>query len=291
MTASGSAHRHRWKEKPPPDRAWKRRKGISPTVEQDRAAGGRHRRMVDLGGGRFARASVALRVRPNTRRIRAVLRWSHNGRSPEAYLGEVDNPTRAANLAEAWQRAWDAGLLTEEPPPADSWASSRATRAVMRANPGKDTKPELRLRSILHKQGLRYRVDARPLPDLKRRADVVFPKDKIAVFVDGCFWHGCPEHHRPSTKNAAFWQEKIEANQTRDASTNEALQAAGWTVIRIWEHEDLSQATEKIVHTVRARRRGEWDGTDGLVLPSRDSAPGNGRVGRTSRRRPHVDSG
>jgi DNA mismatch endonuclease (patch repair protein) len=219
--------------------------------------------MVDLGDGQFARASVALRVLPNTRRIRAVLRWSHHGKSPERYLGEVENETRAANLAEAWRRAWDAGLLTEEPPPTDSWASSRATRSVMRANPGKNTKPELRLRSLLHKRGLRYRVDARPLLELRCRADVVFPKDKVAVFVDGCFWHGCPEHHRPSTKNAAFWQEKIQANQTRDAATNQALHTAGWTVIRIWEHEDPLEAAEKIADTVRERRE-----TSGLAKAS-----------------------
>jgi DNA mismatch endonuclease, patch repair protein len=102
-----------WKDKPPPDRAWKRRARTSASREQDRAAGGRGRRLVGLGDGRHATASVALRVYPRTRRIRAVLRWSQDGRSPERYLGEVGHDTRAANLAEAWRRARAAGLLAD----------------------------------------------------------------------------------------------------------------------------------------------------------------------------------
>ncbi|MFB9832260.1 very short patch repair endonuclease [Actinoallomurus acaciae] len=213
--------------------------------------------MVEVGDGQFARASIALRVLPKTRRIRAFLRWSHHGKTTEEYLGEVEYDTRAANLAEAWRRAWDAGLLTEEPPPADSWASSPAARSVMRGNRGKDTKPELRLRSLLHQRGLRYRVDVRPLPGVRRSADIVFPKQKIAVFVDGCFWHACPEHHRPATKNAAFWHQKIQGNRERDLATNESLRAVGWTVIRIWEHEDPEQAAQKVEQTVR-----RWQGAD-----------------------------
>ncbi len=210
--------------------------------------------MVDLGEGRCARASVALKVYPHTRRIRAVLRWSQDGKSPERYLGEVENSTRAANLAEAWQRARAAGLLVEETPPADSWASSADVRTIMRANRGRDTRPELALRSLLHQRGLRYRVDVRPITDIRRRADVVFPKDRIAVFVDGCFWHGCPEHYRPATKNVQFWSEKLDGNRARDAQTNEALRAAGWTVIRIWEHEDMNEAARLIETAVRERQ-------------------------------------
>jgi DNA mismatch endonuclease (patch repair protein) len=208
--------------------------------------------MVSLGDGRYARASVALRVYPNTRRIRAVLRWSQDGKSPEQYLGEVEHDTRAANLSEAWNRARAAGLVTDEPLPPESWASSPKVRVTMRGNRSKNTGPEMTLRSALYERGLRYRVDAPPVPDIRRRADVVFPKARVAVFVDGCFWHGCPDHYRPSTKNNAFWEQKLETNRSRDAQTNETLTAAQWTVIRVWEHEDMSQAADRIVMAVRS---------------------------------------
>ena len=208
--------------------------------------------MVSLGEGRSARASVTLRVYPNTRRVRAALRWSQDGKSPERYLGEVDHDTRAANLAEAWKRAQVAGLLADETLPPESWASSAHVRVTMRGNRSKNTTPEMKLRSLLHRRGLRYRVDAPPTPERRRRADVVFPRERVAVFVDGCFWHGCSEHYRPSTRNIAFWEEKLATNRSRDAQTNEALDAAGWTVIRVWEHEDMSEAADKIEAAVRS---------------------------------------
>ncbi|TLQ48346.1 very short patch repair endonuclease [Streptomyces marianii] len=253
----------RWKEKPPPTKAWKGKQGRSRAIlaaEQDRAAGGRNRRMVDLGDGRFARASIELKLLPRTRRIRAYLRWSDKGRSPAEYVGEVTNDTRSANLAQAWGMARAAGLIAEQEPPEDSWATSPAVRSVMQGNRGKDTKPEVRLRSLLYAEGLRYRVGIRPLSNLRRTADVVFPKARVAVFVDGCFWHGCPEHHRPATKNSEFWREKIEGNRRRDAETDSLLRDAGWQVIRVWEHEDPAEAADRI----RA------------ILPARGRAPGSG---------------
>ncbi|MES9591425.1 MULTISPECIES: DNA mismatch endonuclease Vsr [unclassified Streptomyces] len=206
---------------------------------------------MDLGEGRFARASVELKVLPDTRRIRAYLRWSDSGKSPARYLGQVEHETRAANLAEGWKVAWEKGLLTEEPPAEGSWASSPSVRAVMRGNRSKGTRPELRLRSLLHKQGLRYRVAARPLPELRRTADLIFSKPKVAVFVDGCFWHGCPEHFRESHKNAEFWRGKIEGNRIRDAETDCLLREAGWTVVRVWEHEDPDAAAARVICAVR----------------------------------------
>ncbi|MFJ8040290.1 very short patch repair endonuclease [Kitasatospora sp. NPDC096147] len=195
---------------------------------------------------------MELKVLPDTRRIRAYLRWSDAGKSPARYLGEVEQGTRAANLAEGWSLARQKGLLTEEPPAEGSWASSAAVRASMQGNRNKDTKPELRLRSLLHKQGLRYRVAARPLPELRRTADVLFPRARVAVFVDGCYWHGCPEHLRPPSKNVEFWQAKIDGNRTRDAETDHRLREAGWTVIRVWEHEDPVEAAARIADIVRA---------------------------------------
>lgn len=245
----------RWKDDLPPERAYKRRAGAtSPTLEQDRAAGGRDRRAVELGDGRYARASITLRLYRRTRRIRAYLRWSQNGGTRERYVCEVDRVSRRENLTEAWRQAREMGLVSVRPLPAGSKASSANVRAVMRANRGKDTGPELALRKSLYRRGLRYRVDTRPIPGIRRRADLVFPGVRVAVFVDGCFWHGCPEHYRPATRNAEFWRDKIEGNKSRDAETTEALRSAGWTVIRVWEHEALESAADLIAHEVEVRR-------------------------------------
>lgn len=140
-------------------------------------------------------------------------------------------------------------------PTSDSWASSAAVRAVMRGNKSRDTKPELALRSAVHARGMRYRVGVRPLPQIRRTADVVFTKAKVAVFLDGCFWHGCPEHHRPAKRNSDFWESKIKGNVARDAETDTRLQEAGWQVIRIWEHEDPVAAAERIQKAVRGTDR------------------------------------
>lgn len=244
-----------WNARLPPERAYKRRVGVvSPTIEQDRAAGGRGRRGVDLGDGRFARASISLRLYRRTRRVRAYLRWSRDGKTHERYVCEVKHDSRGKNLAEAWRRAWDLGLLADEPLPPESRASSREVRAAMRANRGKDTRPELALRKLLFRRGLRYRVNAKPLVEIRRTADVVFPGDRVAVFVDGCFWHGCPEHYRPAVKKTDFWREKIDGNRSRDVETNEMLLAAGWRVIRVWEHEDPGSAAERVEREVRDAR-------------------------------------
>jgi DNA mismatch endonuclease (patch repair protein) len=82
---------------------------------------------------------------------------------------------------------------------------------------------------------------------VRRTADIVFPKARVAVFVDGCYWHGCPKHHRPATTNAEFWQTKITDNKRRDAETNRALEDQGWTVVRCWEHEDPASVVDRVV--------------------------------------------
>lgn len=124
----------------------------------------------------------------------------------------------------------------------------------MQSNKGRDTKPELALRSAAHALGLRYRVSVRPIRELRRTADMVFPRLKVAVFLDGCFWHGCPEHHTVAATNAAFWAEKVESNRARDQDTDRRLADAGWTSIRVWEHEDPNAAAERIREVVSARR-------------------------------------
>ena len=137
---------------------------------------------------------------------------------------------------------------------AGSWASSPARRNVMQANKSRDTAPELALRTLLHAQGLRYRIATRPLRDLRRTADVVFRSARVAIFVDGCFWHRCPEHYTLPKTNPDYWLPKLERNEERDRETDSALIAAGWLPIRVWEHEDVAVAARKIERAVRSRR-------------------------------------
>lgn len=111
----------------------------------------------------------------------------------------------------------------------------------------RNTAPEIALRTELHRRGHRYFVD-RPIPGLsrRRRADIVFPRRRLAIFVDGCFWHGCPAHATWPKANAAWWRGKIEANRRRDADTDATLREAGWTVVRVWEHEQAAAAADRI---------------------------------------------
>lgn len=139
-------------------------------------------------------------------------------------------------------------------PEPSSWGTSEATRRSMQGNRGRDTGPETAVRRIVHSRGLRYRVDARPLAALNRRADLVFSRGKIAVFIDGCFWHGCPDHHTVAKANAAYWAEKVAGNRLRDLDTSKRLRDAGWLVLRFWEHEPPSEVADAIIVAVQDRR-------------------------------------
>ncbi|WP_307827985.1 very short patch repair endonuclease [Nocardioides sp. SYSU D00038] len=132
-----------------------------------------------------------------------------------------------------------------------SWASSPGRRRNMQANRSRDTAPELAVRRRLHAAGLRYRVATQPLATLRRRADITFAKKKIVVFIDGCFWHGCPEHGRREWQhNVEYWPDKISRNRMRDADTTERLTAAGWQVLRFWEHENPDDVAATIMAAV-----------------------------------------
>ena len=133
--------------------------------------------------------------------------------------------------------------------------SSEEARRRMEAQGQRDTDAELKIRSILHRMGFRYRVDHGPLREVRRKADLAFIGPRVAVFVDGCFWHGCPIHGTWPKANAEFWRTKIEANRRRDADTDQRLQEAGWKVIRIWQHDNPEEATRKIARLVRSRSR------------------------------------
>ncbi len=135
-------------------------------------------------------------------------------------------------------------------PPAGSWASSAARRRNMQAIRSRDTKPERLVRSLLHAEGLRYRVAAKPLPGLRRTADIVFRPAKLAVFIDGCYWHGCPEHYVSPKTNPGYWSDKVARNMARDRDTDEQLKVAGWTVLRFWEHDPAEDCAVKIAAAV-----------------------------------------
>ena len=110
------------------------------------------------------------------------------------------------------------------------------------------------IRRLLHSMGLRYRVDVRPVKEVRRRADTVFGGAKVAVFVDGCFWHCCPEHGTLPATNADYWVTKLHRNAERDRETDSLVKAAGWRVIRVWEHVDPNTAAARIARSVRSRR-------------------------------------
>ena len=122
----------------------------------------------------------------------------------------------------------------------------------MQGNRSRDTKPELAVRSAVHRRGIRFRVAARPLRELPRTADLVLRKTKVAVFVDGCYWHGCPEHHTQPSTNSQYWADKIAGNTARDADTTARLKEAGWTVLRFWEHEDPESVADQVQATVES---------------------------------------
>jgi DNA mismatch endonuclease (patch repair protein) len=128
----------------------------------------------------------------------------------------------------------------------------------------KGTNVEIALRRELYRSGLRYRVNFEILKKPRRVADVAFPGLRIAVFVDGCFWHGCPKHATWPKQNAEFWRQKIEANRIRDADTNTRLGSIGWTVLRFWEHESPIEAARivaRMVTTAKSKRCGSPSGS------------------------------
>jgi DNA mismatch endonuclease (patch repair protein) len=136
-------------------------------------------------------------------------------------------------------------------PPASDAATLRRMRTQRRAS----THPEVQLRRILWQRGFRYRVDAAlPLPGVRRRADLLFPASRVAVFVDGCFWHSCPEHGTRPKSNSEWWETKLRSNAERDRNTDDRLREAGWEPVRVWEHEDLQQAARHVADVVSSRR-------------------------------------
>ncbi|MGW1546790.1 very short patch repair endonuclease [Streptomyces sp. NPDC002346] len=118
----------------------------------------------------------------------------------------------------------------------------------------RDTAPEVAVRKLLHAAGYRYRINER-VPGMSRRTiDIAFTRAKVAVMIDGCFWHGCPEHATQPKANSEWWRKKLERNIARDLETTEHLTAAGWTVLRFWEHEAPEAVAARVAEAVRQRR-------------------------------------
>ena len=136
-------------------------------------------------------------------------------------------------------------------------ASNETIRRRMSTAKRRDTQPELAIRSGLHRAGLRFYVDRPALPaeGRRRRVDIVFPTERVAVFVDGCFWHSCPEHGTVPKNNREWWVDKLATNRRRDADTDRQLIEHGWTVVRIWEHENPADAVD-LVRSVVLEIRG-----------------------------------
>ncbi|MDA8359767.1 MAG: very short patch repair endonuclease [Actinomycetota bacterium] len=125
--------------------------------------------------------------------------------------------------------------------PAVSWASSEGVRRSMQSNRPRDTRPEVSLRSALHAAGLRFRKNYRPIKGSRCEVDVAFTRARVAVQLDGCFWHGCPEHATWPITNGVWWANKLQATIVRDRLNDELLRSYGWTVLRFWEHETLDE--------------------------------------------------
>jgi len=133
-----------------------------------------------------------------------------------------------------------------------SWASSLGVARSMQSNRRRDTRPELLVRRALFANGLRFRVDFAPGRNRRRRADIVFTRTRLAIFIDGCFWHGCPVHATTPKLNADYWRPKLERNVERDRETDEELRSEGWKVARFWEHEDPEAVVEAIRSLIAA---------------------------------------
>ncbi len=149
-------------------------------------------------------------------------------------------------------RRWSDALVSRRGVPAASSSGVRRMQNTKR----RDTRPERALRSELHRRGFRFFVDRAPLPGVRRRGDILFPRARVAVYIDGCFWHGRPDHGTWPKANAAWWRDKITANQVRDRDTDDELRAAGWTPVRVWEHESPIEAADRVAAAVEATRIG-----------------------------------
>jgi DNA mismatch endonuclease (patch repair protein) len=174
--------------------------------------------------------------------------WSHHVGPTCRIPAPCDSPRRGATRSVWWRRVARAILVPPSPA-----ASSEAASRSMRSNRRRDTNPERRLRSALHRRGWRFRVDlAVPVAGGRARPDLAFTRRRVAVFVDGCFWHGCPVHGHPPRSNRGYWGPKLARNAQRDRLDTERLERAGWTVVRLWEHVPIDEGIELVERALSA---------------------------------------
>ena len=223
--------------------------GTAGTRTPSRTASARCARWRSCRASRTTTSSCRRRSRICTVTSATRFRRSSPTRSQRSSPGSSGRPARPRGHGAAGMQPDSRGHHREVAAPIDE----RSLRD-MRAQRERDTGIERAIRSHLHARGLRFRVHRRLLSGSRREVDVVFPGARVAVFVDGCFWHGCPEHGTWPRNNAEFWRRKIEANVDRDRDTNARLAAEGWTVVRVWEHESPAEAAARIADAVDRRR-------------------------------------
>lgn len=158
----------------------------------------------------------------------------------------------SATTPASFDSNWSDGRILWGPMPGDAPEAADPTTSRRLSRQGRrDTAPEVDLRRRLHRLGLRYRVDRCVVPGSRRRVDIVFAGPRVAVFVDGCFWHRCPDHCSLPKNNREWWDAKLARNVERDRDTDAQLRADGWAVLRFWEHADMQLAAAEVRRVIR----------------------------------------
>ena len=210
-----------------------------------------------LSCSRTASASKWLAVVRRSRRTNSTPGATTEGRRHVAPLPACPKRALASRIVgvpstspAARDVALGGGIKVPYPEPRTAEAT-----AIGKANKRTGTRCEIAIRSELHARGLRFRKDLLlRVGGIRVRPDIVFTKARVAVFVDGCFWHACPEHGRSPKSNKAYWGPKLQRNRDRDAEVNEVLRRAQWTVVRVWEHEDPAHAADEVLKLIRSLR-------------------------------------
>lgn len=239
-----------------------------------------------MGQGRYVHPSARRTITPHeAARLQTFPDWFDFGKDARrgVMAKVIGNAVAPLLMAQLGARLVPGLLNAKEARPS---ASSAVATKRMKSTRQRDTKAELRLRRELFSMGLRYYVDRKVQAGVRTRADLVFSRARVAVFVDGCFWHCCPEHGSQPKANALWWSKKLSDNQRRDADAGIRLGKGGWEVIRIWEHEDPVVAAASIAKCVRSRLASRHGGATHNPNGASDLAEGVVAVRHERRRQP-----